>query len=247
MPTQDKHPPHIRSAGQFNALVLSTCESPITHDNPTTPEYIIASTYKLTTPSIYKLKSSSTYKLKNLSTHIPTNASIQKLKLLLFILQYRSNFHSVLAKIQAIKQVNNYYFQIFTLFDLSVFKNRTCILHHLAFLVWLPAHIFLLPLTPFLPLKFHFLAAILAFLAMCFMVLKGFVYIIAVYFYAFCLAFSSILHCVQHHFTLRLAANRTAFSTKTHCVQRHIAPRFAPKRTSFCYKSPKNGCQWRSV
>ena len=85
---------------------------------------------------------------------------------------------------------------MFTPFDLSVFKNKTCILHHLAFLVWLPAHIFLLPITPFLPLKFHFLAAILAFLTMCFMVLKGFVYTIEVYFYAFCFAFSSILHCV---------------------------------------------------
>ena len=38
--------------------------------------------------------------------------------------------------------------------------------------------------------------AILPFLAMCFMVLKGFVYTIAVDVYAFRLAFSSILHCV---------------------------------------------------
>jgi len=36
--------------------------------------------------------------------------------------------------------------------------------------------------------------------------------------YAFCFAFSGILHCVLHHFTLRLAPKRTAFSTKTHCV-----------------------------
>ena len=243
MPTQDKHPSSYTKCRTNQRTGLSTCESPITHDNPTTPEYIIASTYKLTTPLIHKLKSSSTYKLKNLSTHNPTNASTQKLKLLFFILQYRFNFHSVLAKMQAVKQLNNYYLQIFTTFDLSVFKNKTCILHHLAFLVWLPAHIFLLPITPFLPLKSYFLTTILPILAMCFMVLKGFVYTIAVDIYAFRLAFSCIQHCVQHHFTLRLAANRTAFSTKTHCVQRHIAPRFAPKRTSFCYKSPKNGCQ----
>ena len=38
--------------------------------------------------------------------------------------------------------------------------------------------------------------AILPLLALCFMDLKGFVYTIAVYFYAFRLAFSSILHCV---------------------------------------------------
>ena len=38
--------------------------------------------------------------------------------------------------------------------------------------------------------------AILSLLAMCFMVLKGFVYTIAVDIYAFRLAFSSILHRV---------------------------------------------------
>ena len=38
--------------------------------------------------------------------------------------------------------------------------------------------------------------AILPFLAMCFVVLKGFVYTIVVDVYAFCLAFSSILPCV---------------------------------------------------
>ena len=59
---------------------------------------------------------------------------------------------------------------------------------------------------------------VLPFLAMCFMVLEGYVYTIWVYFYAFCIAFSSILHGVLHHFTLRFAPKRTAFSTKTHCV-----------------------------
>jgi hypothetical protein len=51
-----------------------------------------------------------------------------------------------------------------------------------------------------------------------FMVLKGFVYTIAVDIYAFRLAFSTILHCVLHHFTLRFAPKRTAFSTKTHAI-----------------------------
>ena len=59
---------------------------------------------------------------------------------------------------------------------------------------------------------------ILPFLAMCFMVLQGYIYTIAAYFYAFRLAFSCILHCVLHHFTLRLASKRIAFSTKTHCI-----------------------------
>jgi len=50
------------------------------------------------------------------------------------------------------------------------------------------------------------------------MVHKGFVYTIAAYIYAFRLAFSGILRCILHHFTLRLAPKRIAFSTKTHCV-----------------------------
>jgi len=66
------------------------------------------------------------------------------------------------------------------------------------------------------------------------MVLKGFVYTIAAYFYAFRLAFSTILHCVLHHFTLRFAPKRTAFSTKTQCVLHQNALHFAEN-------SPKNG------
>ena len=52
---------------------------------------------------------------------------------------------------------------------------------------------------------------ILPFLAMCFMALKGFVYTIAVYVYAF----SS---CIQQHFALRFAPFYLAFSIKTHCI-----------------------------
>jgi len=59
---------------------------------------------------------------------------------------------------------------------------------------------------------------ILPFLAMCFMLLEGYVYTIAAYFYAFRLAFCTILHCILHHLTLRFAPKRIVFSTKTHCV-----------------------------
>ena len=52
--------------------------------------------------------------------------------------------------------------------------------------------------------------------AMCFMVLKGFLYAIAVDVYAFRLAFSGKSHCISHHFTLRLAPKRTPFCGKTH-------------------------------
>jgi len=106
----------------------------------------------------------------------------------------------------------------FTPFVLSIFKNKIYILHHFAFLVWLPSHNFLCPITRFLPLKPHFLTTILPFLAMSLMARKGFVYTIAVYFYAFRLAFSSILPCVLHQNALRLAAYCIAFSTKMQCI-----------------------------
>ena len=60
--------------------------------------------------------------------------------------------------------------------------------------------------------------AVLPFLAICFMVRKGFVYTIVVDIYAFRLAFSGKKYCILHHFSLHLAPKRTAFSIKTHCV-----------------------------
>ena len=122
-------------------------------------------------------------------------------------------------------------FLLFYALHLSVFKHKTCILHHLAFLEWLLTRIFPSPITHFLPLKTHFLTTILPISAMCFMALNGFVYAISVDIYAFLLAFSTKLHRVLPHFTLRLASKRTTFSTKTHCVLRHIALHLAAKRT----------------
>ena len=60
-----------------------------------------------------------------------------------------------------------------------------------------------------------------------------------------CTTFSSILPCIQQHFTLHLAPKRTAFSTKTHCIQRQNALRLAPKRTTFSSKQPPKWCKWR--
>ncbi|WP_232213858.1 hypothetical protein [Prevotella sp. oral taxon 317] len=54
---------------------------------------------------------------------------------------------------------------------------------------------------------------------------KGFVYTIAMYFYAFCTAFSSILHCIWHQNTLRFAPKRTAFCGKTHYILLQITPK----------------------
>ena len=75
---------------------------------------------------------------------------------------------------------------------------------------------------------------ILPFWAMYFVVRKGFIYTIAVYFYAYRLAVSTILHCILLHFTLRFAPKRTLFCTKTHCVLPHIARHFAANSTIFC-------------
>ena len=60
--------------------------------------------------------------------------------------------------------------------------------------------------------------AILPFLAMFFMVLRGFVYAFALHFAPFHLAFSTKTQCVLRHFTLRFASKRSAFSGKLHLI-----------------------------
>ena len=91
------------------------------------------------------LNSTKAQQLPKTSTHQLKNSSSQKLKLLSFILQYRSNFRSVLAKILVKKLVKSHYFYPLTPWGLSIFKPKTCILPHLAFLVWLLTHIFFKP------------------------------------------------------------------------------------------------------
>ena len=59
---------------------------------------------------------------------------------------------------------------------------------------------------------------ILPILVMYLVIRKGFIYTIVAYFYAYRLAFGSILPCVLHQNTLRFAPKHTAFSTKTPCV-----------------------------
>ena len=157
-----------------------------------------------------------------------------------FILQYRPNSRSVLAKKRVRKQVNRHYFLSFTPYLLSIFKNKTRILHHLAFLDWSPPRIFSSPITPFLPLKSHFLTTISPFPTMFFMVRKGYVYTIyggylcfsprilqhfTLRFAPFYLVFSTKTHYILHQNTLRLAAYCTAFCTKTHYILLQIAPK----------------------
>ena len=122
-------------------------------------------------------------------------------------------------------------------FALSIFKKRTCILHHFAFLVWPPTHNFSSPITRFLHLKSHFLTTISPFSALLFMVWEGFIYTITADIYAFRPAFSSILHCVLHHFTLHLAPKRTAFCTILPCILHQNALRLAAYCTAFSTKT----------
>ena len=120
-----------------------------------------------------------------------------------------------------------------------------CIQHHFAFLFCCLLAFFKAPKTVFLPLKHHFLGCILPFSAMFLMVLRGFVYTITAYFYAFRFAFTSILPCVQHQNALHLATYWLAFCTKTHCIQHQNSLRLAPKHTPFSGKQPKSRCkQW---
>ena len=128
-----------------------------------------------------------------------------------FILQYRSNSRSVLAKIWVEKQVNSHYFLPFMSCILSVLKNKTCILHHLALLVWSPPRIFSSPIIPFYPLKNPFLTTISPLSAMCLVTRKGYVYTI-------CGGYLCFSPRILHHFTLHFAPKHLAFSTKTHCI-----------------------------
>ena len=89
----------------------------------------------------------SNQELINSKEHQLKNSPTQNLKLPPFLLQNHSNFRSVLAKISVKKQVKSRFFYPFTPWGLSVFKPRTCILHHIAFLVCLPTRIFQLQIT----------------------------------------------------------------------------------------------------
>ena len=157
MPTQDKHSSHIRRAEQVNSLAYKLTK---TQQLPNT------SAHQLTNSRIHQLINSKFHRLTNSLTH-----QLRKLKLLFFILQYRFNFHFVLARILAKKQVNRYYFQTFTRGTLSIFKNKSCILHHFTFLVWSPARNFSSPKKHFQPPKPHFLMPSSPFLALFFMAL----------------------------------------------------------------------------
>jgi len=96
---------------------------------------------QLANPSIHHLPTSQTRQLANSST--------KKLKNIIFILQNNSDFIAILAKMLAVNWANWHYFQLFASLTRSIFKHKTCILHHFAFLDWLPTHYFLRPIIRF--------------------------------------------------------------------------------------------------
>ena len=93
-------------------------------------------THRATTPKCRKPIITQTHQLRNVN---------------LFFLSYITypSRNPILAKIEVEKQENYHYCQLFAPIDLSVFKKTTCILHHLAFLVWLPSRFFSSPNTCF--------------------------------------------------------------------------------------------------
>ena len=98
-PNNSREPNNYRIHHHINLQTQKTSTHKLT--TQTTPD---TSTHQLTNSSTHKLKkppthqrvSSQTQKLK---THQPRNPSNQKLKIIIFILQYCFNFHPVLAKI----------------------------------------------------------------------------------------------------------------------------------------------------
>ena len=96
-------------------------------------------------------------------------------------------------------------------FNMSVFKKKTCILHHFAFLDWLPARIFLTPIYPLLDPKTLLFDDYLAPSSHVSHASEGF------YLYH-CSEFLCFSSCVLQHFALYFAPFYLAFCTKTHCI-----------------------------
>ena len=110
-----------------------------------------------------------------------------------------------------------------------VFKKKNCILHHLAFLVWLPTRIFLTPIYPLLDPKTLLFDDYLASFSHVSHASEGFY----LYHYSEFLCFSS---CGLQHFALHLAPFYLAFSIKTQGILHQNALRLAPKCTAFSTK-----------
>lgn len=129
--------PHLTNSSTYKLISLPAHQLTISPSR----KFINLQARQLTNPSIHHLPTSQTRQLANSST--------KNLKSIIFILQKHSCFIAILAKILAVNWANWHNFQPFASLTRSIFKRKTCILHHFAFLVWLPPHYFLRPIIRF--------------------------------------------------------------------------------------------------
>ena len=129
--------PHLANSSIYKLISLPAHQLAISPFR----KFINLQARQLTNPSIHHLPTSQTRQLANSST--------KNLKSIIFILQNRSSFIAILAKILAVNWANWHCFQPSASLTRSIFKRKTCILHHFAFLDWLPPHYFLRPITRF--------------------------------------------------------------------------------------------------
>ena len=117
--------------------------------NPRRHQRITIPFHQLINTQFRKYTSPSTPNPVSSQSHNLAISPTQKLKLLFYILQSRSKFRSVLAKILVKKLLKSKFFYPFTPWGLPVLKPKTCILHHLAFLFGLPTRKFSCSIIPF--------------------------------------------------------------------------------------------------
>ena len=123
--------PHLANSSTYKLISLPPHQLDISPSR----KFINLQARQLTNPSIHHLPTSQTRQLANSST--------KKLKSIIFVLQNRSDFIAILAKKLAVNWANWHYRQFFASLTRSIFKRKTCILHHFAVLDWLPPHYFL--------------------------------------------------------------------------------------------------------
>ena len=110
-------------------------------------------THKLHKPNkplkvyVYELNKSETHKQRKLNN--PQIHHSTSLKIIRYVLQNTPHLPPLSSEIRGLKHAIWHSFQSFTFLFWSNFKKFTCILHHFAFLVWLPAHNFSGPKTHF--------------------------------------------------------------------------------------------------
>ena len=109
---------------------------------------------------------------------------------------------------------------------MSTFKDKTCILHHFSFLVWLLARNFSSPNPSILPPKNPLFNDHFALFCHVFHGSRRF-------FLCHDTEFLCTSSCILRHFALHFAAFYLAFCTKTHCILHQNALHLAPKRTAF--------------